>query len=103
MDLEEKVFIKADDTYIYERDGDTVYRRKFMDYDNRETISTEKVWDDVAKFMKTGREESEQKQKRIWEQTKKLSAESLKIQQEEFKQWERDEFYTSLIYGEKNA
>ena len=94
MDLEEKVFIKADDTYIYERDGEIIYRRKFMDYDNREIISTEaeeaekKTWNGVSEFMKSGREESEQRQKRIWEHTKRLSAESLKIQQEEFRQWD---------------
>lgn len=90
MGVQEKEFIKTDDVYIYERDGDTIYRRKFMDYDNREVISSEtmeKVFSGVAEFMKPGREESEQKQKRIWEQTKKLSAESLKIQQEWFKQW----------------
>ncbi len=90
MGVETKEFIKTDDVYIYERDGDTIYRRKFMDYDNREVISSEtmeKVFSGVAKFMKPGREESEQKQKRIWEQTKKLSAESLKIQQGWFKQW----------------
>lgn len=94
MDVQKKEFIKADDVYIYEREGEIFYRRKFMDYDNREIISaekipTEKVWNSVAKFMKPGREESEQKQKRIWEYTKALSAEGLKMQQEEFKQWEK--------------
>jgi hypothetical protein len=89
MGSETKEFVKADDIYIYERDGETTYRRKFMDYDNREEISTEKVWGDVAEFMKPGIEESEQKQKRIREHTRKLSAESLKIQQEQFKQWDK--------------
>ncbi len=26
------------ETYIYERDGDTIYRRRFGDYNNREKI-----------------------------------------------------------------
>ncbi len=74
MGTETKEFIKIDGTYIYERDGETIYRRKFMDYNNREVIST--------KMM-----EAEEKHQKIWEHTKALSAESLKIQQEWFKTW----------------
>lgn len=86
MSTEEKVFVKADDVYIYERDGDTVYRRKFMDYDNREIISSETMEASAAEEKETHREVA-MKQKKIWEYCDKLNAESLKIQQGWFEQW----------------
>lgn len=86
MGVQEKIFVKTDDTYIYERDGETIYRRKFMDYDNREVISVETMEASVAKEKETHREVA-MKQQRIWEHCDKLNAESFKIQQGWFKQW----------------
>ncbi len=86
MGVETKVFIKTDDTYIYERDGDIIYRRKFMDYDNREIISVETMEASVVAQKETHREVA-MKQKRIWEHCEKTAAENLKIQQGWFKQW----------------
>ena len=88
MNVEEKVFIKADDIYIYEKDGEIIYRRKFMDYDNREEISIETIKATELNEKETDQRKAE-KQKKIWEHTKRLSAESLKMQQEEFKQWDK--------------
>jgi len=76
MGVQEKEYIKTDDVYIYERDGETIYRRKFMDYDNREVISTETM-------------EAEAKHQKILAYCEKLDAESLKIQQGWFAQWEK--------------
>ncbi|KKK94552.1 hypothetical protein LCGC14_2681660, partial [marine sediment metagenome] len=84
MGIETKEFIKTDDTYIYERDGDVIYRRKFMDYNNREIISVETMEASAVAQKETHRQVA-MKQKKIWEHCEKLSVESTNMQQEWFK------------------
>ncbi|HDZ13807.1 hypothetical protein LCGC14_1819830 [marine sediment metagenome] len=86
MDVETKVFMKTDSTYIYEKDGETIYRRKFMDYNNREEISVETM-EASAVTQKETHHQVALKQKKIWEHCEKLSVESTKMQQGWFKQW----------------
>ncbi len=86
MDVETKVFMKTDSTYIYEKDGETIYRRKFMDYNNREEISVETMEASAVAQKETHRQVA-LKQKKIWEHCEKLSVESTKMQQGWFKQW----------------